>query len=195
MKGKTKGKTMLKVLVVGDGGIGKTTWLEAFCELKEKIDMNKGMTIASGFFFKEALLPVEGDGVVEMVFQIWDFAGQEQFRHLLDSFVRGAGGAIVAFDLSRRNALRNLGFWVDLVRMQEEIPIILMGTKADLRRNPKNSDENVAAALERHGCQGYIEISTKEGENIDAPFRLLVHHLSGGSARRIEFLELGLGRE
>ena len=69
----------------------------------------------------------------EIMLQLWDFGGQEQFRHLLQRYSLGARGAIIMFDLTRVSTLENIEEWVNICRKYDyNLPIIFLGSKADL---------------------------------------------------------------
>ncbi len=93
-------KYILKILTAGEGGVGKTTLLHRYVEGKFSGDTK--MTIGVEFFLKE----MELDGN-QCTLQLWDFGGQERFRFLLDSYVMGAKGALLMFDLTRPMTLEN----------------------------------------------------------------------------------------
>ena len=113
---------VLKVLTAGEGGVGKTTLLPTYIE-GQFLSETK-MTIGVEFFLKE--LNVDG---WDIILQLWDFGGQERFRFLLDSYVTGAKGALLMFDLTRTLTLENLEQWIDICRKDNpNMPILFLGT-------------------------------------------------------------------
>jgi small GTP-binding protein len=119
-------KFILKILTAGEGGVGKTTLLHRYVE--GKFSAETRMTIGVEFFLKET----EIDGK-QCTLQLWDFGGQERFRFLLESYVLGAKGALLMFDLTRMMTLENLEQWLNIVRKGDpNLPVLFLGTKLDL---------------------------------------------------------------
>ena len=113
---------VLKVLTAGEGGVGKTTLLRRYVE--GKFSSETKMTMGVEFFLKE--LNIDGQKVM---LQLWDFGGQERFRFLLESYVIGARGALLMFDLTRTMTLENIEQWVQIVRKEDpELPILFLGS-------------------------------------------------------------------
>ena len=84
---------LFKILVAGEGGVGKTTLLYRY--IKEEFLKDTEMTIGLDFFSKNIKL----DGL-DITLQFWDFGGQDRFQFLHDYYTKGASGAILMFDLS-----------------------------------------------------------------------------------------------
>ncbi|MFO8019010.1 MAG: Rab family GTPase [Promethearchaeia archaeon] len=164
-------KYILKIILAGDGGVGKTTLIRRYIE--DRFDSSTKMTIGVEFFLKE--LEVNGDSVA---LQIWDFAGQPRFRFLLDSYVMGAKGVILMFDLTRMQTLENLDKWLDLVQAEnKDIPILFVGTKWDLKDQIQVQDDYARQIQEGYGMIDYLKVSSKTGENVDKVFEVIAKHI------------------
>ena len=162
---------LLKILTAGDGGVGKTTLLHRY--IKGTFSIETKMTIGVQFFNKNLLL---NDTVCKL--QLWDFGGQEQFRFLLDGYVRGAKGALLIFDLTRPHTLDNLEEWINLVRkFDDSIPIIFLGSKLDLIEEDEFDDQIALSLKKKYGFIDYLKISSKTGENVNESIELLVHKI------------------
>ncbi|MCK4369875.1 MAG: GTP-binding protein, partial [Candidatus Lokiarchaeota archaeon] len=98
-------KKTVKLIVSGDGGVGKTSFLNRL--IHDNFDDNSKLTKGVDFFSKN--LTVNGH---EYNFVMWDFAGQNQFKHLLSNFVDGSIAAFILFDLSRFNTLESAEEWI-----------------------------------------------------------------------------------
>lgn len=156
-------KAVLKMIIVGDGGVGKTTLIHRYLTGNY---LDQRMTVGSGFATRD----LEMDGVT-ITLTIWDFAGEERFRFLLPSYCRGALGCILAFDLTRPPTFYHLDEWLGLVRKNtSDIPILLVGTKRDVSN--KNSD--LALDYARiNNLEGYLETSSKDGLNVTNTFETI----------------------
>jgi len=165
---------VLKTIIAGDGGVGKTTMLHRY--IKGKFIKGLHMTIGVEFFLKE--LEIEGEKVM---LQIWDFGGQERFRFLLKNYARGAKGAILMFDLTRPVTLENLDQWVEICRDENpELPIIFLGTKLDLFNLITVKDEFALTYKEKYNLFDFLKISSKTGDNVELAFELLAKEINKG---------------
>jgi len=160
-------KFILKILTAGEGGVGKTTLLHRYVEGKFSADTK--MTIGVEFFLKE----IDLDGK-QCTLQLWDFGGQERFRFLLESYVLGAKGALLMFDLTRPMTLENLQQWVAICRKGDSnLPILFLGTKLDLVNDIMVDDDYALSFKEQFELFDFMKISSKSGENVSEAFEKL----------------------
>ncbi len=158
---------VLKVILAGEGGVGKTTLLHRY--VSNTFLEQTRMTIGVEFFLKELVLNNR-----EVVLQIWDFGGQERFRFLLHSYVLGAKGALLMFDLTRPLTLENLCEWVEICRKHDPgLPILFVGTKLDLKDQITVEDDYVLELKEKYNLFDYVKVSSKNGENVHEAFEIL----------------------
>jgi small GTP-binding protein len=153
-----------KLVVAGEGGVGKTTLVIRYCEGVFKHDTRT--TVGVGFASKE--VKVEGENIK---LQIWDFGGEERFRFILPQYCKGANAAILAFDTTRFQSLKNLPEWVDIIRKNAgDVPIVLVGTKVDVeeKRTVKTNDGDAFA--KRNSLDSYFDVSSKTGLNVNNVF-------------------------
>ncbi|MHA1291194.1 MAG: Rab family GTPase [Promethearchaeota archaeon] len=160
-------KFILKILTAGEGGVGKTTLLHRY--VQGKFSAETKMTIGVEFFLKEVVV----DGK-QCTLQLWDFGGQERFRFLLESYVLGAKGALLMFDLTRPMTLENLEQWVNIVRKGDpDLPILFIGTKLDLIDDIQVDDDYALEFKEYFNLFDYMKISSKSGKNVNEAFERL----------------------
>jgi len=155
---------LFKIIVLGDGGVGKTALTTRFATgvFKEQYKMTIGVD------FSIKTINVNGRNVK---LQIWDTGGQERFAYIRPLYYRGASGAIFAFDITNRKSFENLEkIWFNEVfsNCGNEIPWILVGNKADLTDREVSREEAEAFAAQR-GVK-YIESSAKSGQSVDEVF-------------------------
>jgi len=153
----------LKLVVVGDYGVGKTALLIRFSD--DEFSENYISTI--GVDFRDRTVDT-GDSLVKL--QIWDTAGQDKFKTITSAFYRSAQGVILVFDVTNRETYEHVEEWVaDCQRNAPEgVARMLIGNKADLadRQVPSEEAEKFA---ERLGMP-YVETSAKNSTNVDAAF-------------------------
>ena len=157
-----------KIVLAGDGGVGKTTLLDAF-------RLGKFFQHKTTIGLSISLCTVNLEHGVKCKLIVYDFSGQPRFMrlaHEIPRILRGAHGAILAFDLSSFTTLLTLDQWAEVIRkVNGDIPLVLVGTKADLE--PEVSDNDVKEFLEKLGAVAFVKTSSKLMLNVDKPFKLL----------------------
>ena len=160
-----------KVVIFGDAGCGKTTLTQRFLTNLFKSDTK--MTIGVDFEVKSMDINEK-----KVKLQIWDFGGEERFRFLLPTYVRGANGALFMYDVTNYTSLAHIDDWLLLVRRemkseQYAFPIILVGNRTDLVDNREVTGEDGINFAMSRGIHGFIECSAKTGENAEETFDTL----------------------
>ena len=155
---------IVKVVMAGDGGVGKTSLLESYKGGNlSKVTMTIGVNLMS----------IKVDENFSL--QIWDLSGQEQYRFLIDVFFRGAKLAILVFDLSRPSTLYNLKKWAEVMieGAGPKIPTIVVGNKKDLGK--KVTDDVIKETINSLGLPilKYFETSALRGEGVVELFEYL----------------------
>lgn len=164
------GEYAFKLILGGDGGVGKTSMVHRFVE--DSFDVDYKSTIGTSIMKKQC----EFDDLNTRVrFVIWDLAGQSQFKRVRKSYAANAEAGILVFDVTRKDTFNNIDLWRDeTVNVTKNISLILVGNKIDLDRQVSTEEgEELAKKL---GLT-YIETSAKTGENIDEAFRTLALQL------------------
>ena len=159
---------IFKVVVLGDGAVGKTSLVLQFTE--RKFNDNYIMSIGANFAIKMISKPEKN---IAVRLQIWDLAGQKHFAFVRPSFYRGAFACIFVFDLTRRDSFEHVKNWVDESEQYVPgVPCILLGNKADLQEERVISKSEGEALAEELGAS-YYETSAKEAQNVDLCFHEL----------------------
>jgi len=163
---------IFKILVAGEGGAGKTSLLRRYVD--GMFDESNVMTVGVDFFTKDVLFDN-----VHCSLQLWDLGGQKRFRYLLESYVMGARGALLLFDLTRMPKIGDILEWVNITRLHDiNLPIILVGTKNDLEDFIAVDDESALHIKNAFNMIDYIKTSSKTGYNVDKLFDLLAKKLT-----------------
>ncbi|XP_045470305.1 ras-related protein Rab-18-like [Harmonia axyridis] len=163
--------TTLKILIIGESGVGKSSILLRFID--DNFDPDQTLTI--GVDFKTKKLTVDGNTVK---LAIWDTAGQERFRTLTPSYYRDAQGAILVFDVSNYSTFARLETWLnelDTYSTRSNIVKMIVGNKIDKekRKVPREEAMNFAR---RHQTL-YIEASAKTKDGVQTAFEELVYKI------------------
>lgn len=161
----------LKVIVVGDGNVGKTSMLKRFC--KNDFTETYKKTIGAEYMEKEVFLQQSQSSVKLM---LWDTAGQEVFNALTASYYRGAAACVLAFSTSDIDSYHNVAKWKQKVEDQcGTITMVLCQTKIDLVEEfAKEGKQHITTADgEALGAKlglPYFPISTKKNYNVTNMF-------------------------
>ena len=160
---------LFKTLILGDSFVGKTNMLKRF--LHDEFDINTKETVGVEFGSKNFIM--EGNDIVKA--QIWDTAGQERYRSVTKAYYKGAKGALLVYDISRKSTFENIDNWLlDLkTNGDKNILIILIGNKADLLEKREVSIEEAQTKAEQYNI-AFLETSAKTGDNIAKAFTELV---------------------
>ena len=159
-----------KIIIFGDAGCGKTTLTQRF--LTNLFVSDQTMTIGVDFEVKSLSVDEQ-----KVKLQIWDFGGEERFRFLLPTYVRGARGGLFLYDITNYSSIAHIDDWLSVIRKEiraEDIfPIIVVGGKADLVENREVSSADGIKIAKSRNVNGFIETSSKSGENVEKTFEAL----------------------
>ena len=168
--------TFLKVVLLGDGGVGKSSLMNRF--VSGKFDSQSFHTIGVEFLNKD--VTVEGQSYT---LQIWDTAGQERFKSLRTPFYRGSDLCLLVYAVDDVKSFKNLAMWrkeflyyAD-VREKDNFPFILLGNKIDVNERAV-SQEEVHHFCKEIGGIPYYETSAKDSTNVDVAFNAAVKRLN-----------------
>eukprot|EP01120_Amphizonella_sp_Union-15-10_P005726 TRINITY_DN1735_c0_g1_i1.p1 TRINITY_DN1735_c0_g1~~TRINITY_DN1735_c0_g1_i1.p1 ORF type:complete len:207 (-),score=48.25 TRINITY_DN1735_c0_g1_i1:120-740(-) len=163
-------KVLLKVIILGDSGVGKTSLMNQY--VNKKFSNQYKATIGADFLTKEVMVD---DRLVTM--QIWDTAGQERFQSLGVAFYRGADCCVLVFDVNDAKSFENLDSWRDEFLIQaaprdpENFPFVVLGNKIDLENQRVVSQKRAMAWCQSKGDIPYFETSAKEAINVEQAFQ------------------------
>jgi len=165
-------KSMLKVIILGDSGVGKTSLMNQFHS--NKFTTQYKATIGADFLTRELLVQ---DCLLTL--QIWDTAGQERFQSLGKSFYRGADVCVLVYDITDPRSFEKVASWREEFLEQaglspsEEFPLVVLGNKCD-----KEADRRVSKSRSAQWCRSgtphvlpHFETSAKTAQQVEAAFR------------------------
>merc|ERR1719486_891520 len=117
---------LFKYIIIGDTGVGKSCLLLQFTD--KRFQPVHDLTI--GVEFGARMISIDSKHIK---LQIWDTAGQESFRSIIRSYYRGAAGALLVYDITRRDSFEHVSQWLQEARANAdpELVITLVGNKSD----------------------------------------------------------------
>ncbi|CAH7687683.1 small GTPase superfamily [Phakopsora pachyrhizi] len=186
-------KVLLKVIILGDSGVGKTSLMNQY--VNKRFSTQYKATIGADFLTKEVYIESDlpstaqtpsqstanqnlnsnNDRVVTM--QLWDTAGQERFQSLGVAFYRGADCCVLVFDVNSSKSFETLDSWRDEFLIQasprdpDNFPFVVLGNKIDVEEGKRQvSQKRAMSWCQSKGNIPYFETSAKESLNVEQSF-------------------------
>uniref|UniRef100_A0A5B6ZY98 Putative Ras-related protein RABA3 n=1 Tax=Davidia involucrata TaxID=16924 RepID=A0A5B6ZY98_DAVIN len=177
---------VFKVVVIGDSAVGKTQILSRFT--KNEFCFDSKSTI--GVEFQTRTLTIKSKIIKA---QIWDTAGQERYRAVTSAYYRGALGAMLVYDITKRQTFDHVARWVEELRAHADnsIVIMLIGNKADLVDLRAVPTEDAVEFAEDQSLF-FFETSALSGDNVDSAFFKLLEEIYGVVSKKA--LDCGNGK-
>ena len=154
----------ISIIMIGDTSVGKSTLMRKF--ISGQFSDSLAPTLGIELYKKEVTINDK-----QYLYRIWDTCGQERFRSLSKNYFHNSDGIMLLFDLNSKNSFDNLDKWFNSIKESgcEEIPLILVGTKCDLKNNI--SEELINNFInENQSIQKYYKSSAKDNIGIEEPF-------------------------
>ncbi len=163
-------KFTLKIIIVGEPAVGKTSLVKKF--VSEQFSKDYRSSIGTNIFIKKINLKNIGETTI----QLWDIAGQERWINMRRSYYSGAKGVLIVGDLTRKNTFDQIvKFWVpDVKQFCELVPIIIIANKNDLEK--KIDEIEIKSLGEQINAVSIFETSAKTGENVEMAFKVISEH-------------------
>ncbi|XP_072020367.1 ras-related protein Rab-8A-like [Amphiura filiformis] len=153
--------THVKLLILGDASVGKTSILVRFTN--QYFDDNYLMTI--GIDFKIRTIELDGK---KIKLQIWDTAGQERFRTITNAYYRGAMGIMLVYDITNQKSFDNIRNWIRNIEehASADVEKMVLGNKCDMEDRRQVSKERGEQLAIEYGIK-FMETSAKASINVE----------------------------
>ena len=175
MNSEQEAQIVLKLLLLGDSSVGKTSILLKY--ISNKFDESSISTVGVDYMDK-----IIDYNKFKIKLQIWDTSGEEKFRTITKNFYRNADGLLVVFDLTKKESYDHIRSWINEAKENnDKLKTLLIGNKLDLK------DERIVAIdvakqfAEKNNLK-YIETSAKDGTNINESFQAIIDLLFDGKS-------------
>lgn len=163
-----------RVILIGDSTVGKTSLLH---RLKWKTGQLPDVSMTIGVDFHTTTIQVN-DKTVNL--QLWDTAGQEDFRSITTSYFHNAVAGFLVFDITKRESFYHLNQWISEAKSnshpEHDIVFLLVGNKADLMEEREVSQDEAKCFAVQHNMN-YIETSARSGSNVQEASQKLTETL------------------
>ena len=162
---------LFKLILIGDSYVGKSNILLKY--LKNQFNENSKTTVGVEFGTKNIIINNK-----RIKIQIWDTAGQERYRSITSAYYKGAKGALIVYDITRKNTFDNIDKWITDLKLNgdKNICIIILGNKSDLidKREINKNDGIKKAEMYK---TAFLETSALNGDNISKAFDELIEQI------------------
>jgi len=173
-KGKLK-EFVLKIAILGDAGVGKTSLVNQYVTKSFKTDYRK--TLGVNIVRKDIELEEKNIWVRLL---LWDIAGQQQYEKARNKYYEGCVGALLVYDITRDLSFLDIeGKWLrDFNKyVSNDIPYVLIGNKNDLNEDRTVNPQDALKLARNISAIEFIETSAKNGDNVEDAFLKLVNHI------------------
>ena len=162
-------ETLIKLVIIGDSGVGKSNFLFKFIE--DKFSPLHVATVGFDYKSKVCTLP---QSKKKVKLQIWDTAGQEKYMSINKNLFQRVQGIILMYDLTKRDTFERLTIWLNIIKqMTCEIPIVLVGNKLDEENNEESGrivEYSEGEKFAKDNGFQFLEASGMNGTNVDKAF-------------------------
>eukprot|EP00250_Pteridium_aquilinum_P019882 c2461_g1_i1 orf=130-798(-) len=170
---------IFKIVLTGDSAVGKSNLLSRYA--RDEFHASSKATI--GVEFQTQSMIVDGKRIKA---QIWDTAGQERFKAVTSAYYRGAVGALVVYDISRRQSFDEISRWLEELRVHSDMSVVamLVGNKCDLEHLREVSVEEGRSLAEAETMY-FMETSALDATNVTKVFQTVVTEIYNIVSRKV----------
>ena len=158
------------IIIFGEVGCGKTSLVQRFAT--NVFVPNRKQGIGVEFEVKSFNL-----GKQKIKLNIWNFGQEKRAKSVLPTYILGARGGLFMYDITNYFSLAHIDDWLSVIRKEKKaedwFPIIMVGGKADLVNEREISTQEGREIAKSRGVDGFIECSSKSGENVEKTFKVL----------------------
>jgi Ras-related protein Rab-11A len=170
---------LFKIVIIGDSAVGKSNLLSRYA----RNEFNPHSKATIGVEFQTQSMDIQGK---EVKAQIWDTAGQERFRAVTSAYYRGAVGALLVYDITRRTTFESVGRWLDELNTHCDTTVarMLVGNKCDLESIRDVSVEEGKSLAEQEGLF-FMETSALDATNVKTAFEMVIREIYNNMSRKV----------
>jgi len=154
----------MKIILLGDVSVGKTSILGRYT----KNSFNEGYKCTIQVEKQTKLIDIDLHTSIKLV--IWDTCGQEKYRNITRQYYRGCDGAVIVFDLTKKDSFDNVPKWIEELKDNgpSDISILIAGNKSDLTNDRVVPINDIKKSFGNKYL--YYDVSAKNGNNVDLAF-------------------------
>ncbi|HYU06636.1 MAG TPA: Rab family GTPase [Thermoplasmata archaeon] len=178
----------VKVVLLGDGGVGKTSLVRRFVVDQYSDDY---ITTVGTKVSKKSVNVGSALDEVEMIMQIWDVLGQKGYSGVQETAIKGAQGVLVVYDVTNGESRRAIDdYWMPAVwRLAGVIPMVLAANKSDLAEDRVWAEEYLYFLAQKYTCPGILT-SAKTGDKVELAFKALGDQILRSAHHAVKHIDL-----
>lgn len=178
----------IKVVFLGESSVGKTCLIRRLVE--NSFDVNTPSTIGASFSSY-----TYNSNNVEINFMFWDTSGEERFKSVAPSFIRGSEIGVIVFDLSEPSTFDNVPYWKKVISDSTNAKLIVVGSKSDLVSDEKLQSmcEDFTLRSNEIGAQ-FFPVSSKTGSGLKGFIDKLAELSTSHSSTESEMITLAISQ-
>ena len=155
---------LFKIILIGDCNVGKTSFLYKFVENYNR----KVYEPTIGVDFNSKIIEDSNNNKIKL--HIWDTAGQEKFRSIVETYYRDAAGVILIYDITKKSSFDNLEYWIKEIKLwnrnKNRVPMIILGNKIDNVLQAEVTKQSGEEFAKKYNVL-YNEISVLKEDNLE----------------------------
>ena len=173
MKVESDFQFLIKIVVVGDSGVGKTNFIFQFIEGK----FSEMYISTTGFDYKSKVINLP-NYKKKVKLQVWDTAGQERYMSVNKNIFQRVQGLVLMYDITDRDSFEHITNWLNLIsQVVPNKPLILVGNKIDLSEKERIVSEEEAKKIASKNNIDFFEASGYSGENVEKVFESIAEKI------------------
>ncbi|KAI9476134.1 MAG: putative Rab11, partial [Benjaminiella poitrasii] len=163
---------LFKIVIIGDSGVGKSNLLLRYTSN----DFMENSRSTIGVEFATKSIEIENSLIKA---QIWDTSGQERYKAITSAFYRGAVGALLVYDITRKSSFDHVNQWLKELRehTEDHIPLVLIGNKVDLANSDRAISTDDARQYATEANMLFFETSAYNATNVSDAFETMFNHV------------------
>eukprot|EP00298_Acanthocystis_sp_HF-20_P019850 c24310_g1_i1.p1 GENE.c24310_g1_i1~~c24310_g1_i1.p1 ORF type:complete len:201 (-),score=70.43 c24310_g1_i1:89-691(-) len=179
MATETQFDATVKILLVGDSAVGKSSLLLRFSDNS----FTPSFITTIGIDFKIRTIDADGKRIK---LQVWDTAGQERFKTITTAYFRGAMGVLLLYDITREESFTNIESWMLSVRQNApvDVQLVLVANKCDLEAERKITKARGEALAKQYNIP-FFETSAKTSQNVEAVFTKITKLILANTGEKV----------
>ncbi len=173
----------LKVVIVGDSGVGKTNLIKRF--VTNSFNQNSKATVGVEFLSKSYRI---NDQVFKI--EMWDTAGQERYKSITAAYYKGAKGALIVYDITQKTTFENISKWMTEIKEKssKDMKVMIIGNKTDLKDERQVTTEEASLKAQDLGAP-IMETSALDASNVKEAFYDLMKEMYKEIRKKLDIVE------
>ena len=173
----------LKVVIVGDSGVGKTNLIKRF--VTNSFNQNSKATVGVEFLSKSYRI---NDQVFKI--EMWDTAGQERYKSITAAYYKGAKGALIVYDITQKTTFENISKWMTEIKEKssKDMKVMIIGNKTDLKDERQVTTEEASLKAQDLGAP-IMETSALDASNVKEVFYDLMKEMYKEIRKKLDIVE------